>query len=91
MPSMLKSTLLSIGLLAGTALAAQAQSVSSLPPNGGAPTQSAVTQPYTSTQKISPDPGSGTAWKQEHYQPPGDYASNPADHPYSAVLGPKPN
>ncbi len=95
MSSMLKSTMLSFGLLAGTALAAQAQSVSSLPPANTTPTQppSAVTQPYTSTQRIVPDPGGSVNWKQQPYQPQSaaDYANNPADHPYSAVLGPKPN
>ncbi len=88
MPSMLKSTLLGIGLLAGTALVAQAQSVSSLPPGGGATSQSAVVQP--STQTIVPNPGGNSVWKEQHYQPPADYASNPADHPYSTSIGPQP-
>ena len=93
MPSMLKTTVLSLGLLAGTTLAAQAQSVSSLPPNGaaqGAETQSTVTQPYNSTQSFYPKPGGTSFWKDEHYQPPADYATNAADHPYSTSIGPKP-
>ena len=89
MRSMLKSTLLGIGLLAGSTLAAQAQSVSSLPPAGGAP-QTAVTQPYDSTQSFYPKPGGNAVWKDDHYQPPADYSSNPADHPYSTSIGPKP-
>jgi hypothetical protein len=96
MPNMLKLTVLSIGLLAGTALVAQAQSVSSLPPNGAAPPQNAVTQPYSPTQAISPNlgsnPGGNSAWKEEHYQPPAGYASNPAQHLYTAPgMGPRPN
>ena len=88
MSSMLKTTVLSIGLLAGTALAAQAQSVSSLPPAGGVP-QTAVAQPsYTS--QLGPNPGKGSAWSEEHYQAPADYAANPTYHPYSTSIGPKP-
>ncbi len=90
MTSMVKSTVLSLGLVAGFAMAAQAQSVSSLPPGGEAPAQTAVTQPYGSTQSFLPKPGGGSVWKEEHYQPPADYASNPADHPYSTSIGPKP-
>jgi hypothetical protein len=89
MPSMLKSTILSIGLLAGTTLAAQAQSVSSLPPGGGEP-QSAVTQPYASNQSFYPKPGGNSVWKEEHAQVPADYDTNAADHPYSTSIGPKP-
>ncbi|MGH7029091.1 MAG: hypothetical protein ACREEZ_01560 [Stellaceae bacterium] len=93
MPSILKSVLLGFGLVAGTALAAQAQSVSSLPPGGGVlpQQQSAVTQPYGSTQSFFPKPGGGQFWKEEpHYQPPADYATNPDYHPYSTSIGPKP-
>ena len=95
MRNMLKSTVLGVALLAVTALAAQAQSVSSLPPNGSAPTASAPTQPSTSPN-VGLSPGAGPAWKAEHYQSPAPYASNPAEHPYSAsvdkaMAGPKPN
>jgi hypothetical protein len=89
MPSMLKSTILGIALLTGTALATQAQSVSSLPPAGGAP-ETAAAQPFSSTSRIGPNPGGNSNWKVEHYQPPADYGSNPADHPYSTSIGPKP-
>jgi hypothetical protein len=90
MPSLLKSTILGLGLLAGTAAAAQAQSVSSLPPGGGLQPQTAVTQPYSSTQSFYPKPGGSEVWKEEHYQPPSDYAANKADHPYSTSIGPAP-
>ncbi len=88
MSSILRSTLLSVGLLAGTALAAQAQSVSSLPPAGGVP-QTPVTQP-SSAAIPGPNPGKNSSWSEQHYQPPADYASNPTDHPYSTSIGPKP-
>ena len=96
MPNMLKSTVLGVALLAGTAFAAQAQSVSSLPPNGSAPTASAPAQPPASPPNVGLSPGASPAPKAEHYQSPTPYASNPADHPYSAsvdkaMAGPKPN
>ncbi|MGA8380931.1 MAG: hypothetical protein WB710_07360 [Stellaceae bacterium] len=92
MSSMLKSALLSVGLLAGTALAAQAQSVSSLPPAGSNPVvpQTAVTEPFGSNQSFYPKPGGNAVWKDPNYHPPADYATNPADHPYSTSIGPKP-
>jgi hypothetical protein len=93
MPSIVKSTLLGFGLMVGATMAAQAQSVASLPPNGGggAPTgQSAVTQPYGSTQSFYPKPGGSQFFKEEHYQPPADYATGKAVHPYSTSIGPSP-
>jgi hypothetical protein len=88
MSSMLKTTVLSIGLLAGTALTAQAQSVSSLPPAGEVP-QTAVAQP-SSPALSGPNPGKNSSWTEQHYQVPADYASNPTLHPYSTSIGPKP-
>jgi hypothetical protein len=95
MPSMLKSTVLGVALLAGTVLAAQAQSVSSLPPTGGAPTQSAATPP-ASPPNVGLSPGASSTPTEPHYQSSAPYASNPAEHPYSAsvdkaMAGPKPN
>ncbi len=91
MSKILKSALLGVGLLAGTALAAQAQSVSSLPPAGGNPVpQSALTEPYGSSQSFYPKPGGNAVWKEPVYHTPADYATNPADHPYSTSIGPKP-
>ena len=90
MPSLLKSTVLGFGLVAGVALVAQAQSVSSLPPASQAPAQTAITQPYGSTQNLGPKPGSAQTWKEDHYQPAQGYAQNPAEHPYSTSIGPKP-
>lgn len=82
MRSMLKSPVLSVGLLAATVLAAQAQSVSSIPPNSSS-TPNATAQPYASTERIVPDPGGSVSIKDEHYQAPANRASNWADHPYS--------
>jgi hypothetical protein len=89
MASLLKSTFLGLGLLTGVSAAAFAQSVSALPPSGGVP-QSAVTQPYGSTQSFYPKPGGNSVWKEDNYQPPADYESNKAAHPYSTSIGPKP-
>jgi hypothetical protein len=72
-----KSAVLGAVLLTGTALAAQAQSVSASPPAGAAPQQSVTSHPY------GPKPGGSKAWKQEHYRNPADYATNRAYHPYS--------
>jgi hypothetical protein len=59
MPSLLKSTVVGFGLLAGVAATAHAQSVSTLPPT----TPTAVAPPYSST-KIVPNPGNSTVWQQ---------------------------
>ncbi len=96
MPNMLKSTVLGVALLAGTAFAAQAQSVSSLPPNGSTPTASAPAQPAASPPSIGLSPGATSTPTAPHYQSPTPYASDPAEHPYSAsvdkaMAGPKPN
>lgn len=95
MRSMIKSTVLSVGLLAATGLVAQAQSVSSIPPNTSS-TPSAPAQPYVSTQRIGPDPGGSVSIKDEHYQGSASTASTLTDHPYSGSIdgaksGPKPN
>jgi hypothetical protein len=87
---MMKSTVLGAALLAGMAVAARAQSIAAVPPASGMPEQSALTQPYGSTQSLYPKPGGGKLRKHEHYQTPADaYAADPWDHPYSARMGPK--
>jgi hypothetical protein len=96
MLNLLKSTVLGVALLAGTALVAQAQSVSSLPPKGSAPATSATTQPPVSPPSIGLSPGASSTPTAPHYQSTEPYASNPAEHPYSAsvdkaMAGPKPN
>jgi hypothetical protein len=90
MTSIIKTALLSFGLMAGAAAVAHAQSVAALPPNDTTPAQTARTLPYGSTQSFFPKPGGAEVLKEEHYQPPADYAVNKADHPYSTSIGPKP-
>ena len=96
MSKFLKSAVLGIGLLAGTALAAQAQSVSSIPPTTNSPAASVPTQPDASTQRIVPDPGGSVTIKGEHYQSSANTPTGLVDHPYSGSIdktlaGPKPN
>ena len=100
MSSLLKSTVLSLGVLAGTAAVALAQSVSALPPSSPA-TAPTVSTPSTSnyeadkwqhpySSSIGPQAGSHSSGKDEHYQATeGD--NDPSRRPYSATLGPKPN
>lgn len=95
MLGVLKSTVLGFGLLAATALVAQAQSVSSIPPNTPS-TPTAPAQPYVSTQRIVPDPGGSVNIGEEHYKGSASTASTLTNHPYSgsvdgATPGPKPN
>ena len=89
MSSLLKSTVLSLGLVAGVAASAHAQSVSALPPTSSAPAPAATTTPYSSA-KIVPNPGGNSTWQEEHYTPQADYNANPWQHPYSTSVGPKP-
>ena len=96
MSKFLKSAALGIGLLAGTALAAQAQSVSSIPPTTNSAAPSVPTQPYVSTQTIVPDPGGSVKIRSEHYQGATKPGPDLVDHPYSTSIdsrqsGPKPN
>jgi hypothetical protein len=76
---LVKSTVLGAALLTGIALAAQAQSVS--------PAPAQMAHPF------GPKPGGAKLWKQQRYQPPADYGTNPKWHPYSEPgrIGPKPN
>ena len=89
MSSLLKSAVLSLGVLAGTAAVALAQSVSSLPPSSPA-TAPAVATPPSSTSKIFPNPGGNTTWQEEHAQPAGGYEADKSQHPYSTSIGPQP-
>ena len=56
MPSLLKSSVLGLGLLAGVAATAYAQSVSSLPPAGAAPVATTPPPVTSSTQGFFPSP-----------------------------------
>jgi hypothetical protein len=90
MRSLLKSTVMGVGLLAAVTVTANAQSVSALPPTSPetAPT---ATMPPVSSEKISPNPGNNAAWQEQHYTAaPAD--DDPARHPYSAPhFAPAPN
>jgi hypothetical protein len=91
MRSLLKSTVLGVGLLVSVAAAAQAQSVSSLPPTSAEPT-AVTTTPPVSSAKIYPNPGNNGSWKEDHYQAV-QTDESPARHPYTASphFGPAPN
>jgi hypothetical protein len=90
MSSLLKSTALSVGLLAGIATAAQAQSVSSLPPASGATPAAPAPVTSSSTQSVLPKPGGNAVWQEQHYQPSANYEADKTQHPYSTSIGPKP-
>ncbi len=88
MSSLLKSAVLSLGVLAGTAVVALAQSVSSLPPSSPATAPTVATPP--SSAKIFPNPGGNTTWQEEHAQPAVGYEADRSQHPYSPSIGPQP-
>lgn len=91
MSSLLKSTVLGFGLLAGVAATAHAQSVSTLPPTSPATAPTAAPAPATSsTQQISPNPGGNSTWQEQHYRPAAGYDSDKSQHPYSTSIGPQP-
>ena len=89
MTSLLKSALLSLGVLAGGVAVAQAQSVTALPPSSPATAPTAVTPQYSSA-KILPNPGGGSTWQEEHHQSSAGYDADATQHPYSTSIGPKP-
>jgi hypothetical protein len=92
MASLLKSTILSVGLLAGVATIAHAQSVSALPPDSGASGQTARSPVFGSTQSFYPRPGGGQVISQDRVQPQADGNSDKAQRPYSTNgTGPKAN
>ena len=88
MSSLLKSAVLSLGVLAGTAAVALAQSVSALPPSSPATAPTAATPPTSA--KIFPNPGDNTTWQEEHAQPAAGYEADKSQHPYSPSIGPQP-
>ena len=88
MSSLLKSAVLSLGVLAGTGAVALAQSVSSLPPSSPATAPTVATPP--SSAKIFPNPGANTTWQEEHAQPAVGSEADSWQHPYSSSMGPQP-
>jgi hypothetical protein len=97
MVSVLKSTVLGVGLLAGLAATGNAQSVSALPPDGNTPqsyggtlpAQNAHTGIAGSTQSFYPKPGGGGLWTEGHYQPSAQSAAGA--YPSTNETGPKPH
>ncbi len=97
MVNVLKSTVLSVGLLAGLAAVANAQSVSALPSDGNTPpsyggtlsVQNAHTGIAGSTQSFYPKPGGGGLWKEGRYQTPAQPATGA--YPVTNETGPKPH
>jgi hypothetical protein len=91
MRSLLKSTILGVGLIAGVSATTLAQSVSALPPTNPAPAPTATTPPVVSSAKIYPNPGVNGDWKEEHHQATESDNDN-GRHPYSVGhFGPPPN
>jgi hypothetical protein len=96
MVSLLKSTVLGLGLSAGLAATANAQSASALPSDGSTPpsyggtlrVQNAHTGTAGSTQSFYPKPGGGGLWTERHYQPAAQSAA--AAYPSTKETGPKP-
>jgi hypothetical protein len=89
MRTILNASLFALGLAVGTAAVAQAQSISSLPPNAGEQGQTARTLPYGSTQGFYPKPGGSEIINEEPAQPPATASETPAAQPYST--GPRAN
>ncbi len=97
MRGLLRSTALDLWLLAGVAATAYAQSVSSLPPTGGATAPTTPPAVTSSTQSVLPKPGGQSLFQEDHYQVQEDHYQAPADwdsnknyHPYSTSIAPKP-
>jgi hypothetical protein len=100
MSSLLKSTVLSLGVLAGTAAVALAQSVSALPPSNPATAAAPSTSssvPYAADKwqhpystSVGPQPGSHSSGTDQHYEST-DADNDPSRHPYTGNVGPRPH
>ena len=104
MSNFIKPALLGLGLVAGLALTAQAQtapgpSIAILPPAAQGPRASsylsipsgdhvAVTP---SPAYVGPGPGASTGHMPPRFEKSADWDANPAMKPYDAGRGPKPN
>jgi len=94
MRNILKATLVGLGLIVGAGAVAQAQSVSSLPPNAPPPYaadqgQTPYTTPFHSTQGFYPKPGGSEVIDEGTSQAPPTASQSQANQPYRA--GPKLN
>jgi hypothetical protein len=89
---LLKSTVVSVGLLTGLAATGYAQSVSMLPPEAGTTAQTARSPISGSTQSFFPKPGGSQVIKQESYRPQAQSSPDRVPRPYSSgVAGPRAN
>ncbi len=92
-----KATVLSLGLVAGIAVGAQAQTNSPYPgPKAGSihsvpnmTAQTAVLPP--STAYPGPALGGGGAYQSQQFQKPAGYDQDPGMKPYDKGYGPRPN
>jgi hypothetical protein len=91
MASLLKSTVLSVGLLAGVAAAAHAQSVSALPEDSSPAGQTARSPEFGSTQSFYPKPGGSQVIQEKHYPPQANWHSTTPQYRSTSGTGPKPN
>ena len=102
----LKQLVLSLGLVAGVALSAHAQtastvtpgpSIANLPPEGpranslGAIPAGQHMPVMQSGNYIGPAPGASNGQMPPHFEKPADWERNTTLHPYSSNLGPRPN
>jgi len=89
---LLKSTVLTVGLLTGLAATGYAQSVSMLPSEAGTTARTARSPISGSTQSFFPKPGGSQVIKQESYRPQAQSSPDRVPHPSSTgVAGPKAN
>ena len=106
MSTFLKPIVLGLGLVAGIALSAQAQtvavtpgpSIATLPPTDSGPRAyshgfqgDAPRAVAPSSAYIGPAPGAGTGPMPPRFEKSADWDANPAMHPYDAGKGPRPN
>ncbi len=103
----LKPIVLGLGLVAGVALSAQAQtapvtpgpSIASLPPSDQGPRASSHNFVHgdhpagvvQSGNYPGPAPGAGNGVMPPHYEKSVDWDNNTALHPYTSNMGPKPH
>jgi len=104
MSKFIKPALLGLGLIAGIAFTAQAQtapgpSVATLPPAAQGPRASSYisipnsgqTAVTPSAAYVGPAPGAGTGNMPPRFEKSADWDANPTMKPYEAGRGPKPN
>ena len=107
MPNLIKPALLGLGLVAGIALSAQAQtamaptpgpSVATLPPAQGPRASSYLAIPSgehvavtPSPAYVGPAPGAGTGNMPPRFDRSADWDANPTMKPYDSGKGPRPN